>query len=136
MPRRRTVGARASAPARNPREAALTYLLDTNTCIRYLNGRFPQVTDQNAVFTGSDGEDLRVGPADDVTLRRGLKVDRGLSPEKTENNLLVEVRVGQEARFHGRELGIERRAPSGLAYRAGYLRRDSSRIRSKSARPF
>jgi hypothetical protein len=65
-----------------------------------------------------------------------LKADRGFSPEKAENNLLVEARVGQEARFHARELGIERRAASSFAYRAGCSRRASSRIRSKSARPF
>ena len=35
------------------------------------------VGDQNAIFTGSDGENLRVGPADDVTLRCGLKVAGG-----------------------------------------------------------
>jgi hypothetical protein len=48
-------------------------------------------------------------------LRRGLKVDGGFSPQKAANNLLVEVRVGQEARFHARELGIDRRAASSFA---------------------
>jgi len=65
--------------------------------------------------TRQASENLRVGPADDFTLRCGLKVDRGFSPEKAENNLLIEVRVGEEARFHGWELGTERRAASSLA---------------------